>query len=340
MPALVHVKQRASDISMHYPQEFDSIGDFFFVDKPVDHLSDLFVNANKANLLSIRELTPLGDDDTPPEIQLKYDADTTYTCQVYGVASPGKWITEKNADPSLDYTTERSIQLTCSLRLRLEYLKVKQRLRDTAVMTNTSTLVAATRFDNYASASSKPISTMQIIADNIGYANSGRKPNKIAMTTHVLRAICRSEEFKDLVKYNAIQDAENLNKSMAGQISLVEQLVGVAGGTLKIADHVYNSAAEGQTPAYKAFLGSDVVFGFVEELGLRKWSLSGCFQWSAYPGSPTSIISVPQYNRGTVPTEELRAFTVIDPKIIKPELGYLLKGCVDTTNAVYGGLLD
>lgn len=338
MAAVVHVNRRLTDISFHYPPEFESVGDLFFPEKPVDYLSDQFVTANKANLLSIRDLTPLGDDDNPPQVQLVWDADTTYSCQVYGVSSPGKWITEKNADPALDYETERTIQLTLSLRLRLEYLKVKQRLRDTSVMTNTATLGATTRFDAYTSASSMPITTMQLIVDNIGYANAGRKPNRIAMTTHVLRAICRSEEFKDLVKYSGIAAPEA--KGEMQQKALVEMLIGVAPGTIHIADHVYNGAASNQTAAYYAFLGPDIIFGFVEPMGLRKWSMSAQFQWSAYPGTPTSIITVPQY-RGTVPTEEHRAFTVIDPKVIKPELGYLLKGCVDSTNtAAYGTVLQ
>lgn len=340
MAAVVHVKQRLTNISLHYPHDFESLGDAFFPRSPVEFLTDQFVSANKANLLSVRELTPLGDDDVPPEVQLVYDADTTFNCSVYGVSSPGKWITSKNADPSLDYETERTIQLTLSLRLRLEYLQVKQRLRDASVMTNTATLAANQRFDNYTSANSLPVKTLQIICDNIKYANGGRPANRMAMTTHVLRAICRSEDFKDQVKFSAIQNAADLQKTGQGQVALLEMLIGLAPGTIRIADHVYNSAAQGQTPVYKAFIGSDIIVGYVEPLGLRSYSLSQGFQWSAYDNNPSAIISVPQYNRGTVPTEELRAFTVIDPKVIKPELGYLLKGCVDTTDVSYGGLLD
>jgi hypothetical protein len=82
------------------------------------------------------------------------------------------------------------------------------------------------------------------------------------------------------------------------------------------------------------------VIGYVEPLGLRKWSLSAQFQWSVYNNSPTAIISVPQYNRGTVVTEEFRAFTVIDPKVLNPKLGYLITGCVDVNDSKYKSLLD
>jgi hypothetical protein len=343
MPAIVHVNRRLTDVSLHYPYEFESIGDFFFPIKPVEYLSDQFVTANKPNLLSIRDAAPLGDDDVPPNVELVWDADTTFSCKVYGLSSPGKWITQKNADPALDYETERTIQLTNSLRLRLEYLKVKQRLRDTSTMTSYSTLTAAQRFDNYSSGSSTPITTIKTIVANIGYANGGKRPNRMAMTSHVLNAICNSEEFKDKVKYTVIPSGMSGPDAPTGplsQVTLVEAMVGIPFGSLRIADHVYNSAASNQTASYKTFIGSDIVIGYVEPLGLRSWSMSAGFQWSAYPGAPTSIISVPQYNRGVVATEELRAFTVIDPKVIKPELGYLLKGCVDVTNSIYGGLLD
>lgn len=341
MPATVHVKRRLTNLSVHYPWEFESLGEEFFPRMPTEFLTDQFAVWNKANLLAIDELTPIGDDEEPPEVQLKLDADKSFSCQVYGIQSPGKWITQKNADPGLDYETERTVQLTTALRLRLEYLRVVQRLRSSAYMTNYGACPTAARFDNYTSASSMPIKTMQLIVDTLGYSNQGRKPNKIGMTTFVMRAIARSEEFKDLVKYQAIQNAAvaDLNKSMAGQVALIEQLIGVVPGTIKISDAVYNSAASGQTPRYVTFMGPDVVFGYVEPWGLRRYSLSSGFQWSKYSNDPQAIIAVPRYQKTVLPVEDLRAFTVIDPMIVVPELGYLLTGVIDGTDTTSYGYL-
>lgn len=345
MAGLLHVNRRLSDVSQSYDPEFESIGDWFFERKGVEHLSDQFAQVNKANLLSVRELIPMSDDSVPPEVQLKWDADTTFNCQIYALSSPDKWITKKNADPSLDYETQRTVQLTLSLRLQLEYLQVKQRLRSTAHMTNTSTLTVHTRFDSYSDPASKPIQTLKLICTNIAYATGGgKRVNKIGMTSHVLNAICESEDFKTRVQFTVIpsgMSGPDVLKSANGQVALVEQMIGVDPGTIKIADHVYNAAAEGQTPVYRAFLGSDIIIGYVEPLGLRKWSLCAGFQWSAVPGSATSIISVPQLTRGVVIGEEYRAFTALDPKILQPSLGYLLRGCIDTSDtASYGTLLD
>lgn len=337
MAGQVHVKRRLTDISIHYPWEFKSIGEEFFPRRPTDFLTDQFAVWNKGNLLRLEELSPLGDDDTPPEVELVLDADKSFKCKVFGVQSPGKWITEKNADPSLDYETERTIELTSSLRLRLEYLRYVQRLRSTTYMTNNSSLVTATQFDNIASGSSLPITTLTNIVNAIAYANQGRTPNKMSGTRYVWQAVRNSEEFKDLVKFD---DAASLHLEGGSYLRAIEKLIGVEPGTILESSAVYNVAAAGQTPVYTTFAGPDIVFGYVEELGLRKYTLSAGFQWSAYSNDPQAIISVPQYDRGTVPTEQLRAFTVIDPLIIQTDLGYLLQNAVDGTNTTkYGQLM-
>lgn len=337
MSGSVHVRRRLTDLSVHYPWEFKSVGEEFFPRRPTEFLSDQFAVWSKSNLLALNELSPLGDDDTPPDVELKLDADKVFKCKVFGVQSPGKWITEKNADPSLDYETERTIQLTVALRLRLEYLRVKQRLRDTTIMTQNYTLLAGERFD---AGTGTPITTMQSIVDQLTYANNGRVPNKIAATRYVWRAVAAHAEFKDLVKYTAIQNAAELSKSESGQIALIEQLIGVKPGTIIVADAVYNAAAADQTPVYTTFMGPDVVFGYVEEWGLRKFSLSAGFQWSAYSNDPQAIIAVPRTINTVVPVEDLRVFCVTDPMIVEPTLGYLLKGAIDATNTTkYGQLV-
>lgn len=340
MAATVHVKRRLTDLSVHYPWEFESIGDAFFPARPTPFLTDQFAVWNKSNLLQIEEATPLGDDDEPKNVELKLSADQSFSCKVYGLQSPGKWITEKNADPSLDYETERTIQLTTALRLRLEYLQVVQKLRSTGVMTNNSTLTTAQKFDNLASSTSRPISVMMSIVDTMGYANGGRKPNRIAMTTLTMRAIAKSEEFKDLVKYQTIQDARvgELAKTRVGQLALIEQLIGVEPGTIRLSDAVYNVAAASQTPVYTTFMGPDIAFAYVEEWGIRKYSFGAKFQWSAYSNDPQAIIAVPRYQNTVVPTEDLRVFTVVDPNVIVADLGYLLVGAISTTGPADGSV--
>lgn len=340
MPANVHVKRRLTDLSIHYPWEFASIGEKFFPVRPTEFLSDQFAQWDKANLLKLEELSPLGDDESPPDVELKLGPDTSFQCKVYGIQSPGKWITEKNADPSLDYETERTIQLTTALRLRLEYLRVNQRLRSTAFMTSNSTLSSVARFDNYLSGQSTPLTTLRMIVNQIGYANQGKKPNMIAGTTYAWQAVAQSEEFKDWAKFTQ-QVPFTGEQEQLGYLPMIEAAIGVKRGTIVVSDAVYNAAKSGDAANYVTFMGPDLVFGYVEQWGLRKYSLSAGFQWSAYSGDPQAIISVPRYHNTMVPVEDLRAFTVIDPKIIVPSLGYLLKGVINSADtASYGNLVS
>ena len=339
MPAVVHVNRRLTDISQHFPTDFVSVGDRAFPVKSVDYLTDQFAAFNKANLLSIRDLTPIGDDELPPEIQIVLDPDTSYSCQVYGVSAPGKWITSKNSDPAIDWETERAIQLTLSLRLRLEYLKVKQTLRSTTLMsgfTATATSVSGSgRFDQ-APTTTSVIDPLILKVTQIRNYNNGRGPNFISMASETLNAIAATTDFKGRVQYTLIPTgiADNSDaRGTNGKAQLLEAMLGVAPGTIVLSDATYNSAAAGQTAVFKKFIGSDMIMAYVEPMGLRGYSFAQAFQWSAYPGAPTSIINVPQYNRGMVVQDELRAFTVVHPLIIKPELGYLVTACVDPAGA-------
>src|SRR5262245_33651850 len=153
MPGIVHVKKRLTDISVRFPSEQQFCGLDFFPRKNVEHLSDFIVKWSKANVLRLDDLAlSAPDDELPPEVELVLQADDSYQCRVYAVRSPDKVITKKNADPALDYDVERALMVRQRLDQRLEYLRVKQTLRSTSVMTNNTTLSPAQRWDNTGSA--------------------------------------------------------------------------------------------------------------------------------------------------------------------------------------------
>src|SRR5574341_795452 len=303
MPGYVHVKKRLTDVSVRFPPEQPLCGLDYFPRKNVEHLSDFIVKWNKANILRLDELAMSAPDDgLPPEVELVLDADDSYQCRVYAVRAPDKQITKRNADPAVDWEVERALLVRGRLDLRLEYLRVQQTLRSTTVMTNNKTLAAAERFDNNLSTSNTPVAQGQNIVTQMKLLNGGNAPNVVRMTTHVKNAIVTSEEFKDYYKFNV--------------------------------------ATAGLAASYKTFLGSDVVFAYVVPAGIRTYGLSTEFRFSGYNTDPYAIISVPQFDRGALPGEDIRGISICDPKVINADAGYLLKGCVDTTDAKYGGFLD
>lgn len=336
MPGYVHVKKRLTDVSVRFPPEQPLCGLDYFPRKNVEHLSDFIVKWNKANILRLDELAMSAPDDgLPPEVELVLDADDSYQCRVYAVRAPDKQITKRNADPAVDWEVERALLVRGRLDLRLEYLRVKQTLRSTTVMTNNKTLAAAERFDNNLSTSNTPVAQGQNIVTQMKLLNGGNAPNVVRMTTHVKNAIVTSEEFKDYYKFNVARDG-----AIVGDEDAIANAWGLKSGTVQTCDATYNAATAGLAASYKTFLGSDVVFAYVVPAGIRTYGLSTEFRFSGYNTDPYAIISVPQFDRGALPGEDIRGISICDPKVINADAGYLLKGCVDTTDAKYGGFLD
>jgi hypothetical protein len=254
-------------------------------------------------------------------------------------------ITKRNADPALDYDVERTFHVRQRLDVRLEYLRVKQVLRNTAIMTNNTTLSAAQQFDNTGSASSLPVSIGRNIVTQMRLLNGGNPPNNVRMTSFVKNAIVQSEEFKDFTKFNVVSSGQPI-----GDEDMIAAVWGLAPGSVKCSDAVYtiaaptepptNAAQTAVNPVNRTFLGSDIVFGYVLPPGLRTYGLGADFRFSGYNTDPYAIITVPQFNRGAIPGEDIRGICITDPHVYNPDSGYLLKGCVNTSNAAYLGFLD
>jgi hypothetical protein len=347
MPGIVHVKKRLTDISIRFPQEQEYCGQDFFPRKNVDHLEDFIVKWNKANIQRLDELAMSAPDDAlPPEVELIPDADDSYRCRVYAVRSPDKVITKRNADPALDYDIERSLAVRERLDVRLEYLRVKQVLRNTAIMTNNTTLTVAQRWDNTGSGTSLPVSFVRNIIANLKTLNGGKLPNCVRMTTYVKNAIVQSEEFKDFTKFAGL----GLGGKPVGDEDAIALAWGLAPGSVKTSDATYTVAAptvppstatqSAATPVSRTFLGSDVVLAYVQAPGIRTYGLGAEFRFSGYNTDPYSIIIVPQLNRGAIPGEDIRGISILDPKVYNANSGYLIKGVVDASAAAYLGFLD
>lgn len=336
MPGYVHVKKRLTDISMRWPAEQKFCGTDFFPRKPVENLTDQILKWSKANVLRLDELAMSAPDDAlPPEVELVMGPDDSYQCRVYAVRSPDKVITKKNSDPAVDYDVERALLVKQRLDQRLEYLRVKQTLRSTAVMTNNTTLTAGQKWDNKTSADNTPVALGRTVVTNLKLLNGGNTPQVVRMTTHVKNAIVTSEEFKDFYKFNVATQGK-----LVGDEDAIANAWGLEAGSVATCDAVYAYAAAGAPEVYKTFLGSDVVFAYVVPAGMRTYGLSTEFRFSGYNTDPYAILSVPQLSRGALPGEDIRGISICDPHIMNADSGYLVKACVDTTNAIYGGYLD
>lgn len=333
MPGIVHVKKRLTDISLRFPSEQAYCGQDFFPRKQVEHLSDFIAKWSKANILRLDELAlQAPDDELPPEVELVLSADDSYQCKVYAVRAPDKVLTKKNADPAIDFDVERALHVKSRLDTRLEYLRLNQTLRQTSIMLNNKTLLSAERFD---ASTGTPVALGRSIVTQMKLLNGGNAPTVVRMTSFTKNAIVSNPEFKDYTKFNVVSASKPI-----GDEDMIASVWGLPSGTVKCSDATYNAAANGATPVYRTFLGSDIVFAYAAAPGIRTYGLGAEFRFSGYNTDPYSIISVPQFNRGAIPGEDIRGLAILDPHIYNADSGFLLKGCVDTTNTAYGGFLD
>jgi hypothetical protein len=324
MAGIVHVKKRLEAISRRFPVEQDYCSGDFLPRIPVSFLSDFVVRHSKPSILRLDELAMNApDDELPPEVELVLQADEQYLIKFFAVRSPDKMITKRNADPSIDYETERTLLIRQRMDIRLEYLRIKQVLRNPALMTNQSTLLPAQKWDVPGSPQNTPVTTGRNIVTQIKLLNGGNLPNKIRFTTPVKNAIVATEEFKDYVKFNVLDKSRPI-----GDEELIAAVWGLPSGVVKTSDATYNKANVNATPVYKTFLGADTVFAYVTAPGIRTYGLGERYTFSGYSSDPYTIIAVPQYQRGIFPGEDLRGIAGEDPHIGNPDSGYLLQGCI------------
>jgi len=136
-------------------------------------------------------------------------------------------------------------------------------------------------------------------------------------------------------RLNVVSRAESVTNE-----SILEKLWDLPPGSIVLSDATYNAAKADATPRYKTFIGSAIIFGYVTPPGLRTYGLGVGFSFSGYSADPMAIIRVLQFDRGIIPGEDIRAFSIVDPHILVADSGDVLEGVLDVTDPKYKGLVD
>lgn len=329
MPAsFVHINKRLTDLSLRFPDEQVSIRDAFFPRKPVANLTDLITKWNRANILRIDDLDMSGaDEELPQLVELQLDANDSYSCKIFASRARAQEISARNSDPAVDYEVERALMAKQRLATRLEYEAIKNVLRSSSVMgASFETCTAAQQFDNFTSSSSLPVSKLSGIVLTIKTQTGGNAPNVCAMSSFTLNAIAQSEEFKDRSKYTTLVVGDPASSD--GRARILEALIGLPPGAIKLTDAVYNKGIAGATESLKQFIGSSVCMAYVTPPSIRTYGFGAAFAWNGYSQEPMTIIKVPQFNAGLIPGEEIRCFSVVDYHVYNVNAGYTLDQAV------------
>lgn len=158
----------------------------------------------------------------------------------------------RNVQDPYDAEKDETMGITTLLAIEKEYL-VAAALTDTAVLTQTATLAGNQQYSDYLN--SDPIADFSTArATMIG--NCGFTPNVAIMDILVWNKLRFHPQMLDFLGYKM---------SRPGGLSVDELAEAMGVKKILVAEGRYNSAKEGQTDAFTALWGKDIVFALLPE---------------------------------------------------------------------------
>jgi len=334
----LHAAQPLIDLCVAYkPEEDDYLRNVFFPRKAVSHLTDNIRAISKGDILRLYDLDASGDSQVA-EVQYRIAANLTYNCNVLASKARISPIDVVNADAALQHELRQTKQALLSLGIRMEYLAVNQTLRSTNVLTNNETLTAAERWDNFGSASSQPIEDLQAAIAQVRIKTGKRKSGKIKVAMHEFT-------WMTLMQHPNILDRVTFNPGGTGAIlttDILAQMLGVGASDILVTASQYNSADQGDTDAYKAFLGADVVIAMVDDGGLDDQALGHEFVFDGLAGEdPFLVRKWREEGVGALGMDFVGVACACDYKVTNADAAFLFKGVLDVSDTErYASLID
>jgi hypothetical protein len=235
------------------------------------------------------------------------------------------------------------------MHTNLEVMTIKETLRDPAQITNNATLTAPTFWDNYNSPVSDPISDLKAAVLQI-HTRTEHMPNVILMHAFV---------WDQLQRHPRVLARGPVHPYGAGivTIPMMEEILNVAPGTIKITTKQYNVAPDPGVADFRSMIGPDVIIAYVAPPNTRTYGLGTTFMFqgksegSGYTGenlnvvpelggAPFIVYQFPFYDGDPRGAQALNLVGGIDQKVIVQDSGYLLRNVVDKTNPRYGNFLN
>ncbi len=339
----LHINVPLTDYAVAYrPEEDGYLWNTLLPRKYVKHRSDIIREIDKGNLLRRYDLR-VGKGGQVSEVQFKVGANKTYNAVDYAVKALLRETERANSDDILMYDQEMMYHAIIAMHTNLEVLTIKETLRDPAILTNNVTLAAADRWDNYTSPNSDPLADLTTGVMFIRN-RTGRYPNHIVMHENTWR------KFQMHPRVLARGPVHPAGGGIV-TIEMVEKILGVSPGTIKITAQNYNVALEDQTPDFRSMIGPDCIIAYTEDPNVRTYGLGASFMFQgdggegmqAIPelGTPFVVYQYPAYEKDPRGAQGLNLVGAIDQKVLVPDAGYLIQNCVDKTNtAEYGNFLN
>lgn len=324
------IDQALTNLVTAFPDQADQIIEFFLPSAPVDYTSGLFYAWSKSRDLELLTTTPLTDEDKIPEKIMVLDQDKRYQCKPYAIQAPAGRIYTQDAAPHLNWQQRLALGAARALRLTLRADAILNTLRN-PLKVPTVTYLPARRWDNPSSPDSTPLIDLEQYVNQVTN-DCGRRPNRIGMTREVWTALKNHGDTLDRLKYTQ-------NGAVLTPDKLCEML-DIEKGSVQVFDTQYRSSRDGQTNAFKKYLGSDLLIAYVEPPSLENAGFGFTFAFGGFGPEKIAIVNAYDQNRGALGTDYQRAFAMVDFNISIPEAGLRLASVIDPNNGRYRGFLD
>lgn len=313
-----------------FPDQDDKILEFFLPPVPTDNTSGLFYAWSKSRDLELLQTVPLGDDDKIPEKIVVLDSDHKYQCKPYAVQAPAGRISTQDAAPQLNWAQRLALSAAKSLKLTLRYDAVNNTLRNSNKVPTVS-YTSGRRWDNTGSPDSQPLVDLAQYINQVA-RDCGRRPNRVGFVRESFDALKNHPDTLDRLKYT--QSGAILTKDKLCEI------LDIPAGSVEIFDAQYRSSRDGQTAAYKKFLGTDVLIAYVEPPSLENAGLGFTFAFGGFSADKIAIINAYDQMRGALGTDYQRAVSIVDFNVANADAGLRLAGVLNSADSKYGSYLD
>lgn len=338
----LHYNQALTDLAVAFRQEEEGyLWSKLLPPKVVQHRSDVIRQIDKGQLLRLYDMR-VGRGGRAGEIQYKIGANLTFNTIDYAIEAIVRATEASNADAILQHEQELIYHATIAMHTNIEYVTVKTILRDTAVMTNNTTIAGGDRWDQYNSPTSDPIEDIKRKVLRIK-SRTGHSPNLVVMHDMVWDVVQRHP--KSL-------ERAGVHNGGLGMITkeMFEKICDLPPGSLMTTSLTYNLALEDQTADFRSFIGDDVIIAYNEPAGTRTYGLGQMFQWpgdelgnmtkQAGMSAPFSVLQFPDNWKDIRGANVLRIVGSLDPKVLNVDAGELLVDVVDATDSTaYGNFL-
>ncbi len=341
----VHVPQPLIDLCSAYkPDEDGYLRSAFYPRKPVQHDTDKVWQVSKADTLRLYDLKASGSSKVP-RVSYRTNGTYTYQCQPFAAAAELDPLAMKTADTALKHEMRQTKQALISMGIGMEKLAV-QTLRDTNIMTANHTLQNGELWDDFASANSQPVEDLQSAIAQIR-VNVGKSRKKVEGTGGAKIKIGMSE-FTAMVlqQHPNVLSRLSFVPNGAGAIltqKILADILGIDESDILITSSHYTSSQQGETAAYKQFIGSDVILGYVDDSDPdNDQALGHEFIFDGLSGDDSFLVRRwRNEDDGYAGLDVVGVACVTDYKPTNVLAGFLLKGCIDATNSTdYGAWLD